>query len=238
MIRSVVRSLVAGARAHAHSVGAGGSVGAKTLAPTVLSSSVPIQLFSVPGKYATSLFKAAVKADALEPVETELRTITELGESNQLVHDFLKDPSVPVRDRIAGIEDISKHLKFSPLTNNFLALLAENGRLEELNRIVGHFSDLLMAHRGEVKATITSPLELTTQEITDLKSALQARLEPGKKLLLSQKVDKSIIGGLVIELGDKMIDMSIRTKMNRLRSLLSAPLDLETANSTTGAAAE
>lgn len=184
----------------------------------------PIALYGVAGKYATALYVAAAKANALEPVESELQQLLELAQQNEAFSGFLKDPSVPKAVRAHAIEEIFGEADFTPITKNFLAIMAENGRLSQLPKTVSAYEEILMAHRGEVKARVTAALELQPSEVDEIKEALKLYLEKGQTLKLEQKVDRSIIGGLVIELGTKYIDLSINSRIKQMEMLLQENL--------------
>jgi F-type H+-transporting ATPase subunit O len=143
------------------------------------------------------------------------------AEQNPVFSDFLKDPSVSKTVRMKAVEEIFGQTKFNDVTKNFLAVLAENGRLSQLQRITGCYSELLHAHRGEVQALVTAALELSPAELEDIKNALKGYLKPGQTLKVEQKVDRSIIGGIVVDIQDKHIDLSIDTKIKQMEKLLA-----------------
>ena len=182
---------------------------------------VPLPMYGVAGKYASALYVTAVRGDVLDPVETELQQVCGAAEQNPVFADFLKDPSVPKTTRMKAVEEIFGETKFSDVTKNFLAVLAENGRLSQLQRIFGCYTDLLHAHRGEVQALVTAALELSPAELEDIKNALKGYLKPGQSLKVQQKVDRSIIGGIVVDIQDKHIDLSIDTKIKQMEKLLA-----------------
>lgn len=185
----------------------------------------PISVHGVAGKYATALYVSAVKANSLDPVEKEIKAVVEAATApDSIFGSFIKDPSVSKESRIKAIQAILKDVEISPITKNFLSVLAENGRLNQVAKISAVYEDILMAHRGEVKATITAALELSPSEVDEIKEALTNQLKPNQTLKLEQKVDRSIIGGLLIDIGDKHIDLSVRSKISKMEKLLSEPL--------------
>jgi F-type H+-transporting ATPase subunit O len=182
---------------------------------------VPLPMYGVAGKYASALYVTAVRSNVLDPVETELQEVIGAASQNSVFADFLKDPSVSKTMRMKAVEEIFKDTKFNDVTKNFLAVLAENGRLSQLQRITGCYSELLHAHRGEVQALVTAALELSPAELEDIKSALKGYLKAGQSLKVEQKVDRSIIGGIVVDIQDKHIDLSIDTKIKQMEKLLA-----------------
>ena len=178
-------------------------------------------MYGVAGKYAAALYITAVRTNALEPVETELQQVCGAAEVDPVFHDFLKDPSVTKTTRMKAVEEIFKQTKFNDITKNFLNVLAENGRLSQLQSITNSYTELLLAHRGEVKAVVTAALELTPGEMEDIKKSLQGYLKQGQTLKIEQKVDRSIIGGIVVDIQDRHIDLSIDTKIKQMEKLLA-----------------
>jgi F-type H+-transporting ATPase subunit O len=182
---------------------------------------VPLPMYGVAGKYASALYISAVRKNVLEPVEAELQQVRGAAETNPVFADFLKDPSVSKTVRVKAIVEIFKNTKFNDVTKNFLAVLAENGRLSRLPQITSAYTELLLAHRGEVLVVVTAALELTKQELEDIKNAMKGYLKPGQTLKIEQKVDRSIIGGIVVDIQDKHIDLSIDTKIRQMEKLLA-----------------
>lgn len=117
---------------------------------------VPLVLFGGSGNYASALYIAAVKANALEKVESEILDIVESTKRSPTFSQFTKDLSVPADTRVKAINEISAQAKFSDVTKNFLVILSQNGRLKNLETIAKRFVELTMAHKGEVKAIVTS----------------------------------------------------------------------------------
>uniref|UniRef100_A0A2P2KHX2 ATP synthase subunit O n=1 Tax=Rhizophora mucronata TaxID=61149 RepID=A0A2P2KHX2_RHIMU len=117
---------------------------------------VPLALFGGSGNYASALFLAAKKANALETVESEILALVESMKKSPTFHQFTKDLSLPAPTRIEALKDICSNAKFSDITKNFLLVLADNGRLGQVDHIASRFVELTMADRGEVKAIVTT----------------------------------------------------------------------------------
>ncbi|GLT37068.1 hypothetical protein SLA2020_114050 [Shorea laevis] len=159
---------------------------------------VPLVLFGGSGNYASALYLAA----------------------------FAKDLSVPADTRVKAVKEISTQAKFSDVTKNFLVLLAENGRLRFIDSIAKRFAELTMAHKGEVKAIVTTVIPLPPQEEKELKETLQEILGQGKKVQLEQKIDPSILGGITVEFDKKVFDLSIKTRAQQMERFLREPVQL------------
>ncbi|PPS15635.1 hypothetical protein GOBAR_AA04940 [Gossypium barbadense] len=186
---------------------------------------VPLALFGGSGNYASALYLAAVKGNALDKVESELLDLVQASKNSQLFSQFTKDLSVPAETRVKAINEICGQAKFSDLTKNFLVILAENGRLRHIESIAKRFVELTMAHKGEVKAIVTSVIPLPSQEEKELKETLQEIIGQGKQVKLEQKIDPSILGGLVVEFEQKVFDMSIKTRARQMERFLREPIN-------------
>ncbi|XP_073309109.1 ATP synthase subunit O, mitochondrial-like isoform X2 [Primulina huaijiensis] len=188
---------------------------------------VPFAMYGVSGNYASALYLAAVKANVLDKVESELLVLIEASKKSPKFSQFMKDLSVTADIRVKAVNDIGAQAKFDDITKNFLAVVAESGRLGHIERIAQRFSELTMAHRGEVKATVTSVIALPPEEEKELKETLHDILGQGKKVKLELKIDPSILGGLVVEFQQKVFDMSIKTRALQMERFLRQPINLD-----------
>ncbi|CAJ2639168.1 ATP synthase subunit O, mitochondrial [Trifolium pratense] len=187
---------------------------------------VPIAMFGGSGNYASALYIAAVKANAIEKVDAELSQFVESVKNSPLISQFIKDISVKKDVRVKTIQEIASEAKFSDVTKSFLVLLAENGRLKYVDTIAKRFAELAMAYKGEVKAIVTTVLPLPAEEENALKQTIQEMLGAGKTVKLEQKIDPSILGGLVLEFNQKLFDMSIRTRAQQMERSLREPVNI------------
>jgi F-type H+-transporting ATPase subunit delta len=169
----------------------------------------------VAGRYATALFDLAREAKALERVEADL---TRFGEALDAVDDMkrlVKSPVFSAEEQGRALAAILDELKIEGLTKNFLLLVSKNRRLFATPAMIRGFRAMLAAHRGETSATVTAASKLTESQVTALNQALKAAL--GKDVMLDQRVDPSLIGGLMVKVGSRMIDTSLRTKLTSLK---------------------
>ncbi|KAJ7982207.1 ATP synthase subunit O, mitochondrial-like [Quillaja saponaria] len=187
---------------------------------------LPLALYGGNGNYASALYLAAVKSDALEKVESELLDLVEAVKRSPTFSQFTKDLSVPAGTRVKAIKEIAGQAKFSDITKNFIVVLAENGRLRHIDSITKRFVELTMAYKGEVKAIVTTVIPIPSEEEKELKETLQEIIGQGKKVKLEQKIDPSILGGLVVEFSQKVFDMSIRTRARQMERFLRDPTNL------------
>jgi len=169
---------------------------------------------SLAGRYARALFDLAVERDALREVESSLATLkAALAESSDF-RLLVNNPLLSRRAASAAIAAISKELGSDPLTNNFLAVLAGNARLDQLHVVIEAFESLARSHRGEVTAHVTTAHPLDSGQAEALAAKLKARV--GMDVAIDATINPDILGGLIVKIGSQMIDGSIATKLNTL----------------------
>lgn len=188
-------------------------------APAAKDLKLPTQ-HSIAGRYAAALYMAAAKADKLGAVEEELSQVAQMVNESRDFAEFIKDPSVPSVTKVEGLNSILEKMSASDITKNFVALLSDNNRLTELGHILGAFTDISAEQRGEVKALVTTAEELAREEVDELANGLADLLKPGQTLVLEEKVDPSIIGGIVIDINDKHVDLSILSRVKKLQQII------------------
>ncbi len=110
------------------------------------------------------------------------------------------------------------------LTVNTLSLLADNGRLGRLQGVAKAFATLMSAHKGEVSARVTTAKQLDASQLKELQSVLQTFVKKGHTLKVETAVDSSLIGGMVVELGDRYIDLSIASKLKVFNKIVKETL--------------
>ncbi|MFK8034544.1 MAG: F0F1 ATP synthase subunit delta [Hyphomicrobiales bacterium] len=175
-------------------------------------------LSGVAGRYATALFELGVEEKSLEKIENDLGRFNKMLADSDDLQRLVKSPVFSADDQLASLTKIFKKAKFSGPAANLIKIAAQNRRLFAVPNIVSAFNQLLSQHRGEVAADVVSAQPLEDKQIDDLKKALKKSL--GKDVALNVRVDPSILGGLIVKVGSKMIDTSLRTKLNSLKIAL------------------
>ena len=175
---------------------------------------------SLAGRYASALFDLASEAGTVTAVESDLDKLEAgLAESNELKM-LTTNPRVTRSQAEKALWGVAAIMGLSELTQNFLGTLAQNRRLADLPGIIRAFRSIAAAQRGEVAAEVTSAHALTDAQLDQLKTKLTAR--EGRTVKLSTKVDPDLLGGLVVTIGSKRIDGSIRTRLNSLSQAMKA----------------
>ncbi|KAK7243569.1 hypothetical protein RIF29_38372 [Crotalaria pallida] len=187
---------------------------------------LPKAMYGGSGNYASALYISAVKAKAVEKVESELLAFADAVKNSTKFSQFTKDPSVAKDIRVKAVQEICTEAKFSDVTKNFLVIVAENLRLKNIDTIAKRFVELSMAYKGEVKASVTTVFPLPPEEEKALKDSLQEMLGTGSKVHLEQKIDPSILGGIVLEFSQKVFDMSIKTRARQMERILREPVNI------------
>ncbi len=170
------------------------------------------------GRYATALFDLAVEHKSLDAVLASLETLSgALGRSEDL-KALIGSPMVSRGAAAAAIKGLASAMELDSLTSNFLGVLANNRRLSALPTIIRDVRALAAARRGEITAQVTSAHALTKTQQTALAKKLKAGL--GRDVTLDITQDPAILGGLIVRIGSRMIDSSLRTRLDQLGQAL------------------
>ena len=169
---------------------------------------------SLQGRYASALYDLASEQGFVTAVETDLDKLGAAIDGTPDLAALIRNPQISREDAAKAMAAVGQVLGLSQLTQNFIAVLAGNRRLSTLPNVVKAFSAIAAAQRGEVTAEVTSAHALSDDQIQSLTAKLKAR--EGKEIKLKAKVDPEILGGLVVRIGSRQIDSSIRTRLNSL----------------------
>ncbi|KAK7106923.1 hypothetical protein V1264_014943 [Littorina saxatilis] len=184
----------------------------------------PLQVFGIEGRYATALYSAASKQNQLDAVEKEMNTFQGLLKTDGKLAEFCANPSLQRVYKKAVLEEVLKKQKFSELSINLMACLAENGRINKVGNVLSTFFQLMSAHRGEIVCTVKTAKPLDNAAMGELKTALNGFLKKGEVLQLTTEVDPSLMGGMVVSIGDRYVDMSMATKIKNYTNLIKLPV--------------
>jgi F-type H+-transporting ATPase subunit delta len=166
-------------------------------------------------RYASALYELADEAKALDQVAADLRALKAMiGASADFVR-LIRSPVLGRADQSKAVTALAEKAGFHELTRKFLGTLASNRRLFALASVIEAFLAELARRRGETTADVTSAIALTPAQTAALEQALRSVV--GAKVSVDLKVDPSLIGGLVVRVGSRMIDTSLATKLRRLR---------------------
>jgi F-type H+-transporting ATPase subunit delta len=169
----------------------------------------------VAGRYATALFELAKEEAKLEKVAADLTRFNEALDAFEDMKRLVMSPVFSAEEQGRALSAILDKIGIEGLTKNFLLLVARNRRLFATPDMIRAFRAMLARERGEASATVTSAAKLTETQVTALKQALKAALH--KEVMLDEQVDPSLVGGLVVKVGSRMVDTSLRTRLNSLK---------------------
>jgi len=174
-----------------------------------------ITVSGIAGRYATALFDLASSAKELDAVAADLATVKSMMDENKDLARLVKSPIISRADQARAMGAVLEKLGVGDLVRRFIGTVAQNRRLFALPGMINAYGQLLAAERGEVVARVTSAKKLTKSQLDAVSSALKSAI--GSDVSLDSEVDESLIGGLVIRVGSRMIDSSIRTKLQNLK---------------------
>jgi F-type H+-transporting ATPase subunit delta len=172
----------------------------------------------VAGRYATALFELALETNAIDKVRADLAKFQGLLDQSADLKRLVRSPvfSADVQER--ALEAVLKAAGIGGTAANFFRLVARKRRLFATSDIIRDFNLLVANHKGEVSAQVTVAEPLSAARLAEVKAALAE--VTGKDVVVDVKVDPSIIGGLVVNLGSRMIDTSLRTKLHALKNAM------------------
>jgi len=173
---------------------------------------------AVAERYAGSLYELAAEAKAVAGVEQDLSRFEALLSGSDDLKRLIESPVFSADDQLKAVSAIADKAGITGLTGNFLRVVARNRRLFAMPGIIRAFRRIAAQARGEAEAQVVSAHALTAAQQTELKTALKA--VAGKDVAISLTVDPSLLGGLVVRMGSRQIDTSLKTKLASLKLAL------------------
>ncbi len=170
----------------------------------------------MPGRYATALFELAAEADSIDAVGNDLNAFQDLLDQSDDLRRLVSSPVFGADEQRGAIDAILARAGIGGLAANFIRLAAANRRLFAISAMISAYRALVADARGEITAEVTSAEKLTAAQVTKLKSSLKAIV--GRDVQLASKTDASILGGLIVKVGSRMVDSSLRTKLQNLKT--------------------
>lgn len=168
----------------------------------------------VASRYANALFELAQERGGLEQAGADLASLQQaIGESDDLAR-LLRSPIVSREEHARATAAVAEHIGASETVRSFLGVLAAQRRLGALPAIIDEFSRLLAAHRGEETAEVTSAQLLDEAQLGSVRDAVAKYA--GRPVQLTASVDPALLGGVVVRIGSRMIDASLKTKLHNL----------------------
>jgi len=166
------------------------------------------------GRYASALIELADKASCLDKVAEDLTSMRTMIQESAELDRVINSPVLSREDQVKAVTALCAKAKMNDLTANFVGTVAQNRRLPALTGMINAFLDELSRRRGEAKAQVTSAKKLTAGQLKAVSDVLKKSV--GTKLSLEADVDETLLGGMIIKVGSRMIDSSLKTKLQQL----------------------
>lgn len=166
-------------------------------------------------RYAAALFELAEQRSALDQVAGDLKSLRAMIESSVDLRRLLSNPVMSRKVQLQAMSALAGKAGFNELTGRFVGVLASNRRLVALSAIIQAFLARLAAKKGEVTAQVVAARALSSQQQDALGAALKKAV--GGNVALDLRVDPTLIGGLVVQVGSRMLDASLKTKLQQVQ---------------------
>jgi F-type H+-transporting ATPase subunit delta len=168
------------------------------------------------GRYATALFELALDTKAVDAVKKDLDQFDALIAASPDLNRLVRSPVFDADEQLKALSAILARVGINGLATNFLKVITTNRRLFAVRDMIRAFRALVARHKGEVTAQVTVAEKLNDKNLDALKSALKS-VTGGKDIDLDIKIEPAIIGGLIVKVGSRMVDSSLRTKLNSIK---------------------
>jgi F-type H+-transporting ATPase subunit delta len=172
-------------------------------------------LSGLAGRYAAALYDIAETAGTLDAVANDLRTVQRMIEESEDLRRLIRSPILDRADQAKAMRALLERAGAGDLTLRFVGVVTENRRLFALPQIIDAYLRRLAERRGEVVAHVSSARTLSEPQVARITETLRRSL--GSKVVVDLRVDPGLIGGLVVRVGSKLVDDSLRTKLMRLQ---------------------
>ena len=169
-------------------------------------------------RYAAALFDLALAEKKLPGVATDLARFDKLLAGSDELMSVVRSPVFSAEDQLNAVDGVLKKAKVSGLVGNFIRVIARNRRLFVMPGMLEAYQRLVSEHKGETSAEVTVAKALSAQQTKELKAALKSAV--GKDVAIDAKVDPSLLGGMIVKVGSRQIDTSLRTKLSSLKLAL------------------
>ena len=169
----------------------------------------------IAGRYATALFELARDSGVLDKVSTDVADLGNMIDQSNDLNRLLRSPVIASEDQGKGMAAVLDKAGATKLISNFVAVVAQNRRLFALQGMARDFRTLLSAHRGELVAEVTSAKILKDEQLARIKDQLTTSMK--SDVQVETAVDDKILGGIIVKVGSRMVDSSLRTKIQNLR---------------------
>ena len=173
---------------------------------------------AIAGRYAAALLDLADDADAVEAVANDFKSLKQMIAESEDLRVVLTSPLIERAVKGRALQALAESASFCQVTRDFVGVVSDNGRLYLLAGVVDKFLDALAARRGDLTANVTTARPLSDAQKQALSDALKQTM--GREVELSTRVNPDIVGGIIVKMGSKLIDASVRTRLERLETAM------------------
>ena len=177
-----------------------------------------ITVTGLAGRYAVALFELAVEENTLDRVAEELSSLSTLLNECEELKMLTTSPIISRANQAVAMATLVKATGYSKTVENFIGVVTNNRRLDQLNNIINEFNRMLSAHRGEVNASVVTAYKLDKKQLDALSKKLKSMV--GSDVNVETDVDETLLGGMVVRIGSRMIDSSLKTKLANLEATM------------------
>ena len=178
-------------------------------------ASTSIGMSGLATRYASALFELAKAKGLLDETAADLLKLSAAYDESPDLRRLVSSPISGRADQARVMNVLAEKLDLTPLTKNFVGLLASNRRLSVLRPIIDNYVSLSSRDRGEMPAEVISPAELTSSQQTRIEKTLKRAM--GKDISIEFQIDASLLGGLIVKVGSLMVDGSLRNKLQHMQ---------------------
>lgn len=182
--------------------------------------STELRIYGPTGQYAHALFNASnANGVNLKSMSKSLSAWTSLLDKDAQLNTYLSDPTLTGNEKVANLKKhVLPNVAIEPLAKDFIGVLYEDADEDLFGEIMQDFDRLVTDSLGEVQAVVTSATPLSKKKQAEVAAKLKTMVESGRKISMSTVVDPSILGGLIVSVGDKIQDLSVRGAISKLES--------------------
>jgi F-type H+-transporting ATPase subunit delta len=166
-------------------------------------------------RYAGALIELAEDSGKSDKIERDLDALSAMIKSSADLRLFIASPSISRKDQVNAVNALADKAGFDKMTKNFLGVLVNNRRLGAIASITETFREELAKRRGEITVKVETAQDMTPAQLKSLQDALSKGM--GRDVAIQAKVEPSIMGGMIVTVGSKMFDDSVRRKLERLK---------------------
>jgi len=182
-------------------------------------------VYGTAGRYASACWSAAAEEKKLEKIETELEDIRKVVENKPEFLAMLADPTELRHKKIKNVRETFTKVGVDRLLTNLFVIMAENGRLNIIPKMIASYKKIMSAHRKETIVTVTTAKELGKPDQKQLLASLKKKIGDERNITMEMKVEPEIIGGLIVEWDDAYrMDLSVASSIKRLEAELMSAL--------------